>query len=94
MAIKISCIQKSDRMNPHERIHSVGGVNPDGKRWKLTEDEAISYIQSGQYAFYVERPTGHRVDVIIAESRWGNKYLKTTDDGEQPDNLLALPTCP
>ncbi|MDD3927909.1 MAG: DUF3892 domain-containing protein, partial [bacterium] len=24
----------------------------------------------------------------------GNKYLKTQNDGEQPNNLLSLPECP
>jgi len=27
-------------------------------------------------------------------SRFGNKYLKTVADGEQPNNLLSLPECP
>lgn len=92
--VRIGCIVKTDRTNPHERIHSVGGVNPDGTRWKLSEDQAISYIGDGRFAFYVERPVGQRVAVIIATSPWGNKYLKTVADGEQPNNLLSLPTCP
>jgi hypothetical protein len=33
------------------------------------------------------------VKVIIA-TRLGREYLKTEADGEQPDNLLALPECP
>jgi hypothetical protein len=33
--VQIKCINKSDRPNPHERILYVGGVNADGKRWKL-----------------------------------------------------------
>ena len=32
--------------------------------------------------------------MIVAISQRGNKYLKTQADGEQPDNLLALPECP
>ncbi len=48
--------------------------------------------------FYVERPAGHRIDVIVALSSDGskslNKYLKTIADREQPDKLLSLPTCP
>lgn len=94
MAVRITCIRKTDRTNPHERIHSIGGSNSDGSRWRLTENQAIADIESGKYAFYVERPAGHRVNVVIAESPWGHKYLKTTADGEQPDNLLALPSCP
>jgi hypothetical protein len=43
---------------------------------------------------YIERPGGQRVDVIVATSPNGNRYLKTVADGEQPDKLLSLPTCP
>lgn len=94
MAIQIQCINKTDRFNPHERIRSIGGVNPDGTRWKLSEDEAIAGIKSGKWQFYVERPAGHRVAVIIARSASGREYLKTETDGETPNNLLALPECP
>jgi hypothetical protein len=29
--------------------------------------------------------------VVVATSQHGNKYIKTTADGEQPNNLLSLP---
>lgn len=93
MALKIDCIKKSDRFNPHERITHVGGVNRDGGRWRVTQQEAISNIESGNWSFYVERPTGDRVEVIVATSAQANKYLKTTADGDQPNNLLSLPEC-
>jgi len=32
--------------------------------------------------------------VIVSNSAAGNKYLKTQNDGEQPNNLLSLPECP
>jgi hypothetical protein len=72
--VRISCINKSDRYNPHERILNVGGVNAGGTRWKLSESQAISDIKQGKWSFYVERPAGHRVAVIIAISRYGNEY--------------------
>lgn len=94
MAIRVECINKTDRDDPHERIRSIGGRNPDGERWKLSQEKAIAGIQSGEWDFYVERPSGDRVKVIVAESRYGNLYLKTEADGDQPNNLLSLPECP
>lgn len=93
-AVRIECINKTDRMNPHERIQSVGGRNEDGSNWKMSQQAAVDSIENGTYAFYVERPQGDRVEVIVAVSQYGNKYLKTTADGDQPNNLLSLPECP
>ena len=89
---EVMCINKTDRFNPHERIRTIGGLNADGSSWKLTQEQAIDGIESGKWAFYV-KVSGHAVDVIIAVSRYGNKYLKTVSDGEQPNNLLSLPEC-
>lgn len=89
---EIKCINKSDRMNPHERITHIGGQNPDGKQWKLSQMEAIDGIESGKWAFYVNRG-GRVAEVIVAKSRYGNKYIKTVADGESPDNLLSLYEC-
>ena len=91
--VRISCINKTNRSSAHERIENVGGVSGDGSRWKLPESQAIQDIKDDRWSFYVERPAGHRVAVVIA-TRLGHEYLKTEADGEQPDNLLALPECP
>jgi hypothetical protein len=92
--VRIECIRKSDRTNPHERISAVGGQNQGGSRWRLSHEEAITGIKNGTYTFYVERPAGHVANVIVARSAQGYEYLKTANDGEQPNNLLALPECP
>jgi hypothetical protein len=92
--VKVECINKRDRSNHYERIKAIGGRNGDGSRWKLSEEDAIAGIRAGKWQFYVERPTGHVVNVIIARSQFGHDYLKTEADGERPDNLLALPECP
>jgi hypothetical protein len=94
VAIRVECINKTDRYDPHDRIRNIGGRNPDRNRWKLTQAEAVEWIQSGKGAFYVERPTGDRVAVVVARSQYGNLYIKTEADGDQPNNLLSLPECP
>ena len=89
---RIDCVTKRNRSNPHERITHVGGANSDGSRWKLSQEDAIRDIERGKYAFYVV-VNSRRVDVVVAVSRYGNKYLKTVADDVQPNNLLSLPEC-
>src|SRR5258707_15409741 len=89
---QVTCINKSDRYNPHERIINVGGVS-GGQRWKMSQADAIAGIESGRLSLYVSEG-GRTVRVIVAKSAAGHKYLKTENDGEQPDNLLSLPECP
>jgi hypothetical protein len=90
--VEISCINKTPRSDPHLRISHIGGSNPNGTSWKMSEDQAIASMEKGEYAFFVSRG-GNSVDVVIATSAAGHKYLKTVADGELPDNLLSLPEC-
>lgn len=55
--------------------------------------EMILAVGEGKWRFFVH-VNGNSVWVVVAVSRYGNKYLKTEADGEQPDNLLSLPECP
>lgn len=89
---EIKCVTKEDRQNPYERIKAIGGVNGDGTNWKVSQETAIEGIESGKWDFYVSRG-GHTVDVVVAKSRFGHKYIKTVADGEAPDNLLSLFEC-
>lgn len=90
--VQIQCINKSDRQSPHERIRFIGGVYRDGSRWRMSLTDAIQSIKDGRYLFFVN-VGGKEVDVIIARHT-GNEYLKTENDGDQPNNLLSLPECP
>lgn len=87
---QIQCINKTDRYSAHDRISHVGGGSPS--RWKLTQQQAIDAIEDGTWKFYVS-VNGSTVWVVVSVSAAGNKYLKTQNDGEQPNNLLSLPEC-
>jgi hypothetical protein len=92
--LRIRCVTKTERKTAHERIRAVGGLNPDSSRWNHPQEMAIRNIKAKIYNYYVEQPAGHRVKVVIGKSAAGNEYLKTENDGEQPNNLLSLPECP
>jgi hypothetical protein len=89
---QIKCINKIDRYNPHERITHVGGYTD--RQWRITQQEAIDYIERGEWKFWVKPAHGDSVWVVVAVSRYGHKYLKTENDGEDQNNLLSLPECP
>ena len=88
---RVTCKEKHSLF---ERVVSIGCVEVGtGFFRRFTEDEAIQRIKQRSDAFYVEKPEGHRVWLIVAE-REGRDYLKTETDGERPDNLLSQPDCP
>jgi len=88
----VSCI-KPDGHDPDNCIDGIGGLNDNGTRWYLKEDEAIAGIESRKWEFYV-KVNDREVDVIVAKTSTGKKYLKTVADDYKPNNLLRLPKCP
>ena len=89
---EIKCINKHPRDNAWERITHIGWVDSNGKNRKLTQQEVIKYIKNWTYSFYVN-VRGDKVSVVIAKSRFGNEYIKTENDWDEPNNLLSLKEC-
>jgi hypothetical protein len=89
----ICCVSRSDRLNHDRRIRFIGGVNPDGAHWRISEAEAIAAIEAGRWNFCVSWGGGE-LPVVVAVSKYGSKYIKGAADALQPESLLALPECP
>jgi hypothetical protein len=90
--VQIQCV-KCDKANPHQRVRYVGGMNPDGTCWKLSEDVAIAGLKEGKWRFWAAGDK-KSVWVVTAKSASGREYLKAETDWVRPAKLLALPDCP
>ena len=73
-------------------ISHIGGIL-NGRKWKITHDDAIRGVENKTYSFYVMLK-GKVVDVYIATAKAGFKYLRTRADNERIQHLLTLPECP
>jgi hypothetical protein len=91
--LQITCVNRSASPVPHERIEHIGGIRADGKRWRLSQEDAIKGIEDGTYKFFIGGD-GIPAWVIVAISQDGHKYLKTESDGLHPDSILSRPECP
>lgn len=89
---RIDCINKPDRLSPHEHITHVGGPNPSGGRWRETTSNVIKFIESKEHNFYTQVGNSSAW-VAVRISAAGHKYIQTHADGVWKDNLLALSTC-
>jgi len=88
----VSCITP-DGADVDRTIDAIGGVF-NGKRWMLSIDDAITWIETGKGRFYTS-VNGRSVWVVVkVHANSGRKYLTTEGDGFPPNNLLRLHTCP
>lgn len=86
---QVTC-HKPDNNDPDRRLQGLGG--PGGQGWYLPINSLITLINDGDQ-FWTVNQQGNSVWIVIA-TRNGRDYLRTTSDGIEPNNLLALPHCP
>lgn len=87
MAIYYATCHTPDNNDFDRRIQGLGGSG-----WWDTIDNIIRAIDNG-HLFYTAPPYGQGQKIITA-ARNGRRYLKTENDGAEPNNILSLPHCP
>ena len=90
---RVACATTSDSTEPEHRIVRIGGTNTVGVKWRLTQDEAIDGIEGGRWDFFVVQRHGRPIDVVIARTPSGTKYLTTAGADDDQAELLHLPAC-
>lgn len=89
---QVKCITRSSINGSYEHITHIGGTEIDDASWYFTKDQAIEYIDSKEYAFFVQED--HNIAwVKVAKLENGQKYLRTENDDTDVNNLLSLPEC-
>jgi Protein of unknown function (DUF3892) len=83
---QVTCVARRATRKVFERISHIGGNG-----WRMTEEEVIDCIESGQQAFYIFHPNAP-IWLVVGVCD-GRQYLKGKNDGLRPDQLLALPQC-
>ena len=58
----------------------------------MTLAEAIEGMLSGRWSFFVMKGA-QRVNLLVAVSEQGYKYIKSECDDSVPESLLELPHC-
>lgn len=84
--VRVTCINKQPRNDPHEGITHLGGAT-----WHWTRQDVINSIEAKTNTFFT-LVGGNRAEVGVVNGANG-KYLRTYADGKWNDNLLALPEC-
>lgn len=88
---QVKCINKQPRDNPYDRIDTIGIITTDGVQ-KFSVADIVRFIAQDGHRFFVKK-NGKKVFLEVGLSPFGNKYVKTNDDGEPLNNLLNLNEC-
>jgi hypothetical protein len=92
----IGCVSVDDEEddNLESNIRLVGGRWPtDGQPWKLSNDDAMLYVDSGELQLLMEPDTvsGEGRAISVATAVDGRRYLQV--ENEDADKLRRIPRC-
>jgi hypothetical protein len=92
----IGCVSLEDEDDEHRDsgIRLVGGRWPtDGQPWKLSNDDAMLYVDSGELQLLMEPDSvsGEGPAISVASAADGRRYLQV--ENEDADKLHRIPRC-
>lgn len=90
--VRITCIRSTGSAS-NRTVTALGGTNADGSHFLIPVSEAIDFITTGRFAFYIEQPGSSRTEIRVVRPRNGRPYLRTVADGSAPNNLDSMPEC-
>ena len=97
LSFRVDCVSRGGRRPPDDRILPVvttplpALADTPGVVVAADAPATIAALERGR-RFYLERPKGHRVDVIVVPG-FGRKHIRTEADRRGPGLLLDLPEC-
>jgi hypothetical protein len=89
--VRVQTVTSRPTADVCDQITHLGGAGPT--HWMLPVEEVIRQIEGGEREFYVQRPIGDEVDLVVAVAPGKRKYLMTLADFDEPITLLNLPPC-
>ena len=90
----IGCVSVGDEEDDNTDIRLVGGRWPtDGRPWKLSNDDAMLYVDSGELQLLMEPDSvsGEGPAISVATAADGRRYLQV--ENEDADKLHRIPRC-
>lgn len=88
MNLNMECVDLDNNYDEYERIRFIGVKDDQGVGRKMTQEDAIDFIQKGGSIIWNRRGNY----LVVATSPNGKKYVTT--DAEGYNSLLDYPKCP
>jgi hypothetical protein len=91
MNLFVECVDVDYDYNEYEQNRLIGVKDNQGAGRKMTQEDAIDFIQKGG-SIFCNPPVGRAAcQLVVATSPNGKKYVKTNHG---PNSLLVYGPCP